>query len=113
MKIFPLKFENKCLYHQRELKTKLIYFVYATKKNDFFKFEMNIFVFEFWKKNWPYHQMGMKKVWNEEIVYFVYATEKKLLIILLYHICIPPYTTDASCGGIPLISTIICRILSY
>jgi hypothetical protein len=36
MKIFPLKFENKCLYHQRELKTKLIYFVYATKKKWFF-----------------------------------------------------------------------------
>jgi hypothetical protein len=89
MKIFPLKFENKCLYHQRELKTKLVYFVYATKENLIFFIWNENFCFWNLKKIWPYHQMGMKKVWNEEIVYFVYATEKKLPIIstTLYHKC--------------------------
>jgi hypothetical protein len=39
---------------------------------------------------------------NEEIIYFVYAIEIKLSIISLYHLCIPPYTTWASCGGIQI-----------
>jgi hypothetical protein len=43
---------------------------------------------------------------NEKIIYFVYATEIKLLIIPLYHLYIPFYITSESCGGIPLISAI-------
>jgi hypothetical protein len=41
--------------------------------------------------------------WNEEIIYSVYTTKIKLLIIPLYHICIPPYIVGASCGGTQLI----------
>jgi hypothetical protein len=38
------------------------------KKNDFFKFEMNIFVFEFWKKidhttKWVWKKFEMKKLY--------------------------------------------------
>jgi hypothetical protein len=71
----------------------------------FLKFEMKIFVY-FFKKFGHITKWKWKKNWNEEIVYFAYATEIKLLIILLYHpyhLCIPPYTTCASCGGIQLI----------
>jgi hypothetical protein len=47
---------------------------------------------------------GNEKNSNEDIIYFVYATKIKLLIIPLYHLCIPPYATGASYGGIQLIS---------
>jgi hypothetical protein len=43
---------------------------------------------------------------NEKIIYFIYATEIKLPIIPLYHLCIPPYTTCVSCGDIQLISDV-------
>jgi hypothetical protein len=66
------------------------------------------FLFNFFKKNWSYiTKWKWKNNWNEEIIYFFYATEIKLPIIPLYHpyhLCIPPYTTCASCGGIQLIS---------
>jgi hypothetical protein len=95
---FGLKFENFEIYHEN-LKWKNWNF-------SFLKF--GIFIFEIWNEIFClYHQMEMKKNnWNEEIIYFVYATEIKLPIIPLYHpyhLCIPPYTTCASCGGIQLI----------
>jgi predicted chitinase len=58
--------------------------------------------FEFWNENfyfwnlnenWSYHQRGMEKIWNKKIIYFVYATMKKLPITSLYNLCIAPYTT--------------------
>jgi hypothetical protein len=39
------------------------------------------FPFQIWQKT----VMSLEGIWNEEIIYFVYATEIKLLII--------PYTT--------------------
>jgi hypothetical protein len=83
-------------------------------KFSFLNFEMIFCIFEIWNENfclkfekkWPYHQREMKIIWNEEITYFVYATEIKLPIIPLYHLCIPPYITGASCGGIQLISAV-------
>jgi hypothetical protein len=72
------------------------------------KFEMKIFVFEIWKRSAIWRE-GNEKKWNEEIIYFIYATEKKCPIIpiyQLYHICISPYTTSASCGCIQLISNV-------
>jgi hypothetical protein len=67
--------------------TKLKYFVYPTKKklkwkNSFWILKWK-FSFEIWKKL-PYYQREMKKR-NEEIIYFVYATEKKLPTIPSYH----------------------------
>jgi hypothetical protein len=90
------------------------------------KFEMKnwnfsffkIWNFHFWNLKWKFlFNFFLKKLaispngneknnWNEEIIYFVYATEIKLPIIPLYHpyhLCIAPYTTCASCGGIQLI----------
>jgi hypothetical protein len=76
----------------------------------FFKFG----IFHFWNLKWKFLFIFLKKFghitkwkwknnWNEDIIYFVYATEIKLPIIPLYHLCIPPYTTCTSCGGIQLI----------
>jgi hypothetical protein len=85
------------------------------EKIEIFHFlNLEFFIFETWNENFclhffkicSYHQMEMKNNWNEEIIYFVYATEIKLPIIPLYHpyhLCIPPYTTCASCDGIQLI----------
>jgi hypothetical protein len=95
-------------YRHREMKK----LKYVTKirnekiwKFTFLKFEMKISVWNL-KKNWPYHQWEMKKIWNEKIIYFVYAIEIKFPITPLYHLCVPPYTTGASCGDIQLISAI-------
>jgi hypothetical protein len=119
-----LKFEKIWPYHQREMKKNEICHRNLKWKNlKIFIFELWLknFVFEIWNENfrlkfemkisvwnlrkkWPYQ--GNEKNWNEEITYFVYATEIKLPIILLYHVyhlCIPHYTTSANCGGIQLI----------
>jgi hypothetical protein len=66
---------------------------------------LKFFIFEIWKK-FGHITRGKLKNWNKEIIYFVYATEIKLPIIPLHHLCIPPYTTCASCGGIQLISAV-------
>jgi hypothetical protein len=80
---------------------------------------LKIFIFEIWNaklclflffcKIGHITKWKWKSNWNEEITYFVYAAEIKLPIIPLYHpyhLCIPPYTTCASCGGIQLISAV-------
>jgi hypothetical protein len=56
------------------------------------------FLFEIWK-NWPYHWRNVKKIGNEEIIYFVYATEIKLPIIPLYHQCMGHRKRALICGG--------------
>jgi hypothetical protein len=64
------------------------------------------FLFKFFKKFGHITKWKWKNNWNEEIIYFIYATEIKLPIIPLYHsyhLCISPYTTCASRGGIQLI----------
>jgi hypothetical protein len=79
-------------------------------------FEIKFFInFHFWNLKWKFplnlkklatSAEGNEKNWNEEIIYFVYATDIKLLIIPLYHLCVPPYITGVSCGGIQLISAV-------
>jgi hypothetical protein len=83
-------------------------FIFKIWKFSFLKFEMKISVY-FLKKIGHITKWKWKNNWNEEIIYLVYATEIKLLIIPLYHsyhLCIPPYTTCASCAGIQLISAV-------
>jgi hypothetical protein len=73
----------------------------------FLKFEMKISIYFF--KIGHITKWKWKNNWNEEIIYFIYATEIKLPIIPLYHpyhLCISPYTTCACCGDIQLISTV-------
>jgi hypothetical protein len=62
------------------------------------KFEMKNLKISFLKfeiKKLVISPKGIGKNLNEEIIYFIYATEIKLSIIPLYHLCIPPYTTGA------------------
>jgi hypothetical protein len=80
-------------------------------------FILNFGIFHFWNLKWKYlfnffKKMAISPNGNEKtiemkkIIYFVYATKIKLPIIPLYHsyhLCIPPYTTCISCGGIQLI----------
>jgi hypothetical protein len=98
----------------RKFEMKILkFFIFKIWNFSFLKF--GFFIFEIWNGNFClnfYKQIDhitewkWKNNWNEEIIYFVYATEIKLPIIPLYHpyhLCIPPYTTCASCGGIQLI----------
>jgi hypothetical protein len=105
---FGLKFENlKYVTKIWNEKTEIFHFVNL----EFFIFEIwnEKFCLFFLKKFGHITKWEWKNNWNEKIIYFVYATEIKLSIIPLYHsyhLCIPPYTTCASCGGIQLILAI-------
>jgi hypothetical protein len=87
-KIWNEKFEN---FYFWNLKWKILKFFIFETRNEKFEY----FIFEIWneisyskfEKNRPYHRRNMKKIGNEEIIYFVCATEIKLPIIPLYHLC--------------------------
>jgi hypothetical protein len=64
------------------------------------------FPFEIWNKNWPYHRREIKKIKMKKSYISFKATGMKVPIIPMCHLCIPLYTTCASCGGIQLISAV-------
>jgi hypothetical protein len=89
------KFENFHFLNLKWKSLKIFIFAIGNEKVSFLKFEKI-----------GYITIGKWKNWNEEIIFFIYVIEIKLPIIPLYLLCIPPYTTCASCGGIQFISAV-------
>jgi hypothetical protein len=104
-------------YHQREMgkfEQKILFWKFEIwnekkMKFSFLKFEMKISVWNL-KKKFAISLEGNEKKLKWRITYFIYATEIKLSITPLYHLCVPPYTTGTSCGSIINLSR---KILSY
>jgi hypothetical protein len=102
---FGLKFENFEICHENSKWKNWFFSIFKFGIFHFWNLKWK-FLFKFFKKFGHITKWKWKNNWNEEIIYFIYATEIKLPIIPLYHsyhLCISPYTTCASRGGIQLI----------